>query len=104
MSVGVIRGGFPAGSPLRRLLARDRQTLLLGVVDDGILPRLERRRGALPLVDRLALDGVALGVDVLVDRVPLPALVHGRGDGPVDLVDLLATVEVVRLGQPRVVL
>src|SRR5690349_9860377 len=59
------RGGPPRRAPPRRLLALDRQALLLGVADDGILPRLQRRRGAGPRVDGLALDRIALGVDVL---------------------------------------
>src|ERR687890_128005 len=88
MSLGPRR---PAARPRSRgraasgLLACDRQALLLGVVDDGIPPRLERGRGALALVDRFALDVIALGGDVLVDRRPLPALVHQVRHVGVDL-------------------
>src|SRR3954470_14884595 len=45
-------GPAAAGGPPHSLLSGDRQALLLGVVDDRVLPGLERRRGALALVDR----------------------------------------------------
>src|SRR3954463_1784441 len=92
-----VRRGWAGAS---YLLACDGQTLLLGVVDDRVLPGLQRRRGALALVDGLALDVVALRGDVLEDRRPLPGLVDQAGHLRVDLVDLLPAVERVLLVQP----
>src|SRR5829696_2728992 len=95
-SVMSVRGWSTGGPPrMRRARCRllDGETLLLGVLVDRVLPRLQGRGRTLPLVDGLALDGVAGGRDELVDRIPLPAGVNGRGHLGVRLVDLLAAVE-----------
>src|SRR5690349_18997044 len=101
-----VRGGVGEGGARRRrapsddLLPCDRHALLLGVVDDGGLPRLECRGGTVALGDARALDGVALRVHELVDRIPLPGRVHGVRGRLVDLVHLLAAVERIRLVLP----